>query len=71
MYCHNFRIAGAWTCSGDSGGVIEQDGAIVGMISQFRGQAYALDGGPLVGYATCAVPGVTLQAKVDEWRNER
>lgn len=71
MYCHNFRIAGAWTCSGDSGGIIEQDGAVVGMISKFDGKAFALEGGRTVGYATCAVPGKTIQAKIDEWRGER
>lgn len=71
MYCHNFHIAGAWTCSGDSGGIIEQDGAVIGMISKFSGDALALSGGINVGYATCAVPGKTIQAKINEWRGER
>lgn len=71
LYCHELHIVGAWICSGDSGGVIEQGGAVVGMIAQFRGDAFASEGGVTTALATCAVPGEAIAERVEEWRKNR
>lgn len=71
LYCHELQITGAWICSGDSGGIIEQGGAVVGMIAQFRGDSFASEDGPTVAYSTCAVPGEAIAQRVEEWRGER
>lgn len=71
LSCHEFHLDGAYICSGDSGGVIAQDGSVAGMIAQFRGKSFALEDGPTVAYSTCAVPGETIARRVEEWRGER
>ena len=71
LYCHELHLAGAWICSGDSGGVIEQGGAVVGMIAQFRGNPLASNNGRTFAHATCAVPGEAIARRVEKWRRER
>lgn len=71
MQCHELQILMAWTCNGDSGGIVEQNGAVVAMISQFRGHYLALDNGTRIAYATCAVPGEAIAERVEEWRGKQ
>lgn len=71
LYCHELHIAGSWICNGDSGGIIEQNGNVVAMIAQFRGNPLAAQNGRTFAYATCAVPGELIAQRVEEWRQER
>jgi hypothetical protein len=71
LYCHRFHMTGSYICNGDSGGVIEQDDNVVGMISKFRGASFALDNSTNAAFSTCAVPGDAIAERVEEWRGER
>ena len=65
LYCHELHMNGAYICSGDSGGIIEQGGAVVGMISRFRGTSFALNATTTIAYSMCAVPGEAIAEKVE------
>jgi hypothetical protein len=68
-YCQAWQVSGAWSCSGDSGGIITQDGNIVGM--SVRITDWGVDPGRKVGNVICVVPGETILARMDAWRGER
>lgn len=71
LACNELQIAGAWVCNGDSGGIVTQNGAVVGMIAQFRGNRFDAGNGVNIAYATCAVRAEVIRERIEEWGEKR
>ena len=66
-YCGHWQVAMSVSCSGDSGGPVEQKGVVVGMMVSLSDWQIADD--VKMGNQLCIVPTAAIQERLVMWRN--
>jgi len=67
-YCSGWRVAMTYSCSGDSGGPVTQDGRVVGMMVRLVDWQTRDD--MSIGNQLCIVPATMIQKRLVMWRSE-